>query len=408
MTLAPPAPRPALDPDAVMGDGTTLAIRSRTRWQRLRWPIVVAVVFLVAVGLSSLLQARTSTTPFAPNNPSAHGARAIAEILRDQGVEIHYVRSAESAVALAAEGTTLLVTPNTWALDPGDLARLADVPADIVLVESGTWAVSELSGGAIDYTWDTGAGSTSPKCDDPDARAAGQISRASGSLVATSDDVVICFPSSTTGLYPSGTYAVLDEGGRRVTIVADPALMTNAELDQAGNAALMLRALGRHDTLVWLVPDPMATVEAPGFGDLFMIGALPDWMPVLLLQLGVLLLVLAVWRGRRLGRIVTEPLPVVVRASEAAVGRGRLYHRAQSFGHAAAALRAGTAGRTAGRLGLPRTADAPQVIDAVARATGRPIEQVAGLLYGPPPTDDAGLVQLARLLDQLESEVHRT
>jgi hypothetical protein len=64
--------------------------------------------------------------------------------------------------------------------------------------------------------------------------------------------------------------------------------------------------------------------------------------------------------------------------------------------------------RAAARIGLPRTAGATDVIDALARATGRSSQQVADLLYGPPPTDDAALLQLARQLDELESEVHRT
>ncbi|NUU16831.1 DUF4350 domain-containing protein, partial [Cellulomonas humilata] len=79
-----------------------------------------------------------------------------------------------------------------------------------------------------------------------------------------------------------------------------------------------------------------------------------------------------------------------------------------SYGHAAAALRAGAASRSAARLGLPRSAPAPVVVDAVARATTRPAQAVEALLYGPPPTDDRGLAQLARDLDHLESEVHRT
>lgn len=408
MTLAPPAPRPVPEHDVVVGDGTTLATRTRTRWQRLRWPVVVVVVFLVLVGLSSLLQARTSTTPFAPDNPGDVGGRALAQILQDQGVDVRYVRSVDQAVALAEEGTTLLVTPDTWLLDPTDVGRLADVPADVVLVEANSSTVAVFTGGRVDYTWETYAGSADAECDDPDALAAGRVSRATGGLISTSPDVVVCFPAPTVdGDAAGGTYAVV-EGDRRLAVVANPAIMTNAELDQSGNAALMLRALGRHETLVWYVPDPMATLGSPSLGDLFLLSALPDWIPVLLLQLGVLLVALAVWRGRRLGRIVTEPLPVVVRASEAAVGRGRLYQRARSYGHAAAALRAGTAGRTAGRLGLPRTAEATQVIDAVAHATGRPVQQVADLLYGPPPTDDAGLLQLARQLDELESEVHRT
>lgn len=98
---------------------------------------------------------------------------------------------------------------------------------------------------------------------------------------------------------------------------------------------------------------------------------------------------------------------MTVPSSETALGRGRLYRRARAWGHAAAALRAGTAHRMAVRLGVPRSAGAPTLVDAVTRATHRPAEQVAGLLYGPPPADDADLARLAIELDQLESEVHR-
>ena len=56
---------------------------------------------------------------------------------------------------------------------------------------------------------------------------------------------------------------------------------------------------------------------------------------------------------------------------------------------------------------LPRSAGAVAVIEALAGATGRSTDHVAALLYGPPPTDDAGLTDLARRLDDLESEVHR-
>ena len=135
---------------------------------------------------------------------------------------------------------------------------------------------------------------------------------------------------------------------------------------------------------------------------------MPPVVPVLALQLLLVVVVTAVWRGRRLGRLVAEPMPVVVRAAETTRGRGRLYRRGRSYGHAGAALRAGTASRSAARLGLPRSAPAPLVVDAVARATGRRPADVEALLYGPPPTDDRALAQLAHDLDHLESEVHRT
>jgi hypothetical protein len=408
VTLAPPSRRPVHAMEPVIGDGTTIGTRTRTRWQRVRWPLAVVATFVVVVWLSSLLTARTSTTPLAPDNPNPGGARALAEILRGQGVDIEYVRTLAGAASKAQEGTTLLITA-TRPISYDRLDELAAVDADIVLVAPEDAGLAAFTEDAVHTSLQTTSGSTQPGCDDPDAQAAEEIAPNAHVLVTDDPDVQMCFTTPGAGEegMRTGTYAVLDEGKRRVTVIADDSLMTNQELDHLGNAALMLRALGRDETLVWYVPSASdassGTETGVGLGDV-----LPPWAGVLVLQLLVLTGALALWRGRNLGPVVTEPLPVTVRAAEATIGRGRLYRKARSRGHAAAALRAGAATRTATRLGLPRSAGATDVIDAVARATGRTIEQVAGLLYGPPPTDDTGLLRLARQLDELESEVHRT
>ncbi|MBK5248533.1 MAG: DUF4350 domain-containing protein, partial [Actinomycetales bacterium] len=70
-------------------------------------------------------------------------------------------------------------------------------------------------------------------------------------------------------------------------------------------------------------------------------------------------------------------------------------------------LRAGAVSRVAGRIGLPNTAGEEEVLDALARATGRPVEALRSLLYGPPPHDDDSLIALTQALDTMESEVHR-
>ena len=58
-----------------------------------------------------------------------------------------------------------------------------------------------------------------------------------------------------------------------------------------------------------------------------------------LVQMLVAVAVLALWRARRLGRVVEEPLPVVVKAIETTQRRGRLDRKARDRQHAAAALR---------------------------------------------------------------------
>ena len=60
------------------------------------------------------------------------------------------------------------------------------------------------------------------------------------------------------------------------------------------------------------------------------------------------------------------------------------------------------------RVGLPRSADGPTLVDALARATGRDSLSITQLLHGPPPSDDAAFAALIHQLDQLEREVDRS
>jgi hypothetical protein len=390
-----------------MGDGTTAGSRARRRWRAVRLPLILLLVLVGSGILSSLLTARTSAVPFAPDNPKENGARALAEILREQGVRIDYVRTTADALAGARAGSTLLVV-GTMTLYGDQLTRLRDVDADLVLVGSNPYDVEVLTRGDLVGSYDDdGAARTGrlAACDDPDAMAAGEIAAGEYAVTAATSAATTCFPRYDDS--SGGAYGVVERDGRRVVVITDASLMTNERLAEDGNAALLLRALGHHERLTWYLPSYNETgfeiPTGPAIGDL-----LPPGTLVVAFQLLLVVLALALWRGRRLGRVVTEPLPVTVRASETTRGRGRLYRRSRSLGHAAAALRAGAARRAAARLGLPRSAGATDVIDALARATGRSTEQVAGLLYGPPPTDDAALLDLARHLDELESEVHRT
>ncbi|WP_454049369.1 DUF4350 domain-containing protein [Cellulomonas sp. Marseille-Q8402] len=412
---APAAAEPRTTPVAgsadgtVLGDGTTARSRAAARWRRLRWLAAVAGVLLVGV-IAAVLPAPTrSTTPLAPDNPQENGGRAVAEVLGDQGVTVDYVRTAAEAVDRAGPGSTLLVTTD-WLLTPEQVDALAGTEADLVLLDPSTLLAEAVDG--LESGWSGGTAPTvlQASCTDPDAAAAGTVSGTGAGVVPTGADApagtTLCFP--LPGTQPQAYLSsVTETAGRRVTVLGDAGMLTNGRVADDGNAALVLRALGREQHLVWYVPSPADTSvgeqAGPGLGDL-----LPPAARLALLQLLVVVGALALWRGRRLGRVVTEDLPVVVRGGETTRGRARLYRASRSYGHAAASLRAGTADRCARRLGLPRSAGAPEVVAAVARAARRDEGDVADLLYGPPPTSDAGLEHLARRLDQLESEVHPT
>ena len=390
-----------IDPYAtVVGDGTTFATRSRSRWQALRWPLAaVAVVLLAGVALVAI-QPRVTSTPYSPEAVGAEGARALAQVLAAQGVTIETVATSRAAVAAAGPGTTLLVA-QAYLLDDAQVARLAAGGPDLVVLEPRPDQTETLTDGAL-----TLVGASVPdeplaaRCEDPDAAAAATAVGGRAAVTALDDRATVCFRIGEHGLHGTVTAAE-----RRVDVLDAPEIVTNDRIDEAGNAALALRLLGRHEHLVWYLPQPggdaveTAAATAPG-------AVLPDWTtPVALLAL-LTVLVAAAWRARGLGPVVSEPLPVVVRAGETTRGRGRLYRRGRARGRAAAALRAGTASRVAAAVGLPRTASPGDVVEAIAHVTGRDRDRVTPLLYGPPPADDPALLALARALADLEREVH--
>jgi hypothetical protein len=112
-----------------------------------------------------------------------------------------------------------------------------------------------------------------------------------------------------------------------------------------------------------------------------------------------------VWKGRRVGPLVAEPLPVVVRASETVEGRGRLYRSRRARDRAAEALRTAALQRMTPRVGLGNDAEPPAVATAVAERCGMSPQAVAHILFGPPPASDPDLVNLAHQLDTIERQV---
>jgi hypothetical protein len=175
----------------------------------------------------------------------------------------------------------------------------------------------------------------------------------------------------------------------------------NGEITTAGNAALALNLLGKHETLIWYLPgvDDLSDQAPLTIGDLT-----PLWVTPFAVMLGLVGVGAIIWRSRRFGPLVVENLPVVVRASETMEGRARLYERSNSRLHALDALRIGTVTRLARTCGLPRTASVAEVVDAVAALTGRDRGAVADILIDHAPSTDSELVHLSDQLLTLENE----
>jgi len=373
---------------------TTPTLRTATR-RSLFW--ILAGVFLVLIAVLVLVVngiSRSASTPFSATDPSPKGSKAVAEVLRQQGVSVTVTESLRATErALAAHPSTLfLADPNT--LLSADLLTDLVTPASHTVIATPTFTQVNALAPTVRAAGKVSSPTLTAGCAVPAAQAAGTIT---GTVTGLRLDK----GSAATGCFESrpGVYSLVQQDS--LTLLSASGALSNEKVDERGNAALALTLLGQDEHLVWYLP---TAGDAALGGGPTLAQLTPPWVGPVLVLLVITALTAAVWRGRRFGPLVVENLPVVVRASETMEGRARLYQRGSARMHALDALRIGTVSRLAASCGLSRTATVTEVIDAVAGVTGMPAHDIRSLLLDTVPANDRDLVRLSDELLQLERE----
>lgn len=373
--------------------------------------LAALVLAVIVVGGSRDPEPTTSRVPGDPGNVGGDGTAALAETLRTHGVRVRLVRTQQELPDLSyADSSTVVVISRASGASISSTRILRDRsrnarrivlldPRAEVLAQFGVYANLYPSTGApIAGTGDCTAAGISPS------------DRASAPRVliqpATAAGATRCFPAS--GQPAVSAVAVFPAApGLPELVVAPQDWFTNGSILENDQAGIAVRMIGAGTSVHWF---------APAFGDLSNDDPEPQSKPKLqpdvprwlwpMVGLGsVVLFALMLWRGRRFGQLVTEPLPAVVKAAETTEARGRLYQASGDASRAAAQLRTHALRTIPRRLGVSRHAPVSDVVVAVARATGRDYASVFALLAGPLPVTNDGLVAFAADLSTLEEEV---
>ncbi len=364
--------------------------RGRTwRWVALALVAIAAVATVTAWLTTPRAGGRMDATA-----TSADGAHALIALLREHGVDVVVAGTAADARRAARPDTLLLIAQTSYLIDDSQLQALAEAPGDRLLVEPTSRTREALAPGVRSAPSASLGGE--PECGLPEAQRAGTVNLgAAESFQAASEDVPVvqCY---------GGALVRYRNGANTVTVVGAADFMTNSGLLHEGNAALAMNLAGAHPRLVWYAPQHLEG-ERDGAATIF--DLIPDRVTWIVWQLCLVVCLVALWKARRLGPLVAESLPVVVRASETVEGRGRLYRSRRARDRAAAALRTATLQRLTPRLGLSSQATASAVVGAVVARTGGDPATVHHTLFGPPPSTDIDLVDLAHALDDIERQV---
>ncbi len=385
--------------DVESGSGWRATLRAN------RGLVLLVVLVLVGAVLMALAQGTRKQGFLDPQATDPSGSRAVAALLEQEGVTVVRVTdagAAREALDEAGRDVTFLIAPTApVSIDMANAVSGATTD-HLVLVRPFPDVLTVFAPWLREGGFTESDVETPPGCAWDVATRAGSLPVPGPTYVTDRTAAESCWGGAVVDL-------PFDRGVRATTVISPVGALTNDALDESGNAAMVLGALGRSGTVVWWLPstrDPLAfrPGEAVSVSDL-----VPSWVGWALVQLALAMLVVVWWRARRLGRVVLEPLPVVVRATETVEGRARLYRRGNARTRAADALRAATTARLRSLLALPRGADLATLVAAAAARTGRTGPDVATLLTpGGHPDDDASLARLADALDTLENEVRRS
>ncbi|MER5311189.1 DUF4350 domain-containing protein [Streptomyces sp. NPDC002773] len=386
---------------------TSIALTPRQLWTRARGAALVLALVIIGGIVLATMRSTGSHGALDPRSADPHGSRAVAELLKARGVTITLATTLDEATAATDTASTLLVTAPDLLTDTqqSTLRRtITGTAGRTVLLGAGHPSLPTLAPDVTSAT-STPVENRAPSCTLEAANRAGSVDLG-GERYLTVPGADACYPSD--GL-PS-LVRIPGPDATDTVLLGSPDILYNNRLDQQGNASLALQLLGSRPHLVWYLPSLSDTsaVDAPDddtTGNF--LALIPSGWLWGTLQLAVAALLAAIWRGRRLGPLVTERLPVALRASETTEGRARLYRKANARDRAATVLRTATRSRIAPALGVPsQDAHSPErLLPALSARLPETTADPRNLLFGPTPADDTTLIRLADQLDALEREV---
>ncbi|GAB3030117.1 DUF4350 domain-containing protein [Parafrigoribacterium mesophilum] len=380
---------------------TTPTVRGATR----RWAFWIAagvVLLLFAVGTVLFTGAAgRAGDALSASNAAPAGSKALAEVLRQHGVTVTATSTLAATTAAITDprDTTLFLYDPKGYLDAKQYEKVAGLAADSVLVSPGFSALAAVAPGVAQAGRVPDAALTAD-CDVPAVRRAGSVSGGgTGFRITAAERATGCL-AGTNSDNKGAVFSLVRVAGASgsVTVLGLQDVFANEHVAERGNAALALGLLGEHSHLVWYLPSVSDVAGgAPTLAELT-----PQWVPGVMILLLLVVVAAAFWRGRRLGPLVVENLPVVVRASETMEGRARLYQKSSARLHALDALRIGAVQRLAAQCGQSRLAGVDEVAAAVAAMTRADPARIRDLLVDAVPATDRELVRLSDELLELE------
>lgn len=377
------------------GSGPTRSSNART----VGWVLVVCVA-LALVAIASL--DHKSNVPFDPDGTGPTGTKALVELVNSFGGEVQVPTSfppADADIAVMFEDVVppeRIESVRRWVRD-GHTLVIAEPSSELA-------PLAEPARDTFNEPPDQGMHRA--QCDITALDNVNDITPGrSPYMFRVTPGMASCFSNG------QHAFAVLTAmGNGQIVSLADPAPLVNDGLDQRDDAVLATSLLVPHQGARLAIVGPKAfggfVSGGPGGGPSGSLSELLTAGPgLLLLELLVGGVVYALYRGRRVGKPVLEPLPVVIAGSELVGAVGNLLQRAGNPSNAGALLRADLRRELCQRTGLPPRSTPEIIAETLTQRFGLDRALTLAVLVDRPLADERSLVVLASEVDLLREAV---
>jgi len=387
--------------------------------------LAVGLVVLAVAALLVLSALSPPAVPFNPESAAPDGYKALALLLKSEGVSVDPVTAehATATTATAQPGLVLFIpAPQfTSAAQLESFEAAASAGATVVFGEPRTEPSGMAALSTVDsqYLASTPADPVPPGfCNIAALQGLGPIDAAFAVPIQAGESE----PGESCYGLQGDQFLIRQQavGTGKIITLASPYLWVNARLQpdkESGglpldNAATALRLLLQNSQvttssqqpqrLVMVSAQPSDGVAANGTQT--PIQLLPTGVKLFLIQLAAAFCLFAWWKGRRLGKPISETTPVEIAGSELVVAVGDLLRRKGNPERAAKSLRRETCRVLCSRLGLPP--DVPKSVLALrlAQLTSRDQQEILTAIQDGPVTNADALVRLARTLNDIRQE----
>lgn len=390
--------------------------QSRLASVRNHWKPLAAVFAILTCFAIYLVNAGSNSNDRLLDTSSVEnqGAAGYIHLLKARGYDVNVVRNGltiESALNQAGEDTTVMVSPDAAVY--GRLGRsLQRTKAGRVVLLAPSQQILSAAKVEADRLDRQAAVSTStrPECS---SELTAPVREVPASLGATSYEAetatTVCFPTvpAVQGVFRGGLL-VFDKPNQTTIVLGTVHPLTNSYLATKDSAALGLSLVKGTKKIVWIDPK-LADFQNNTPNQQKPSNDMPSqlsWMNSLKWWALFLIAMVGLWQGRRLGRIVTEYLPVMVKSSETARGLGRMYSGSKSYERSLELLQSAASVRISKLLGVHPSSTQQDLIAIIAQALGRNETEVSSILCRKAKSA-ADLVAGTANLDSLEHQVKR-